>query len=106
MGGNVSFKETPNLEDAKDSGGGNVYNFNVVATDIQSKTNRRTAMQPVTVTVLDIEETGIIRVSNLDPVVGDTITFTLSDPDGGIDTSQTNISWTLTARAWISTTWK
>ena len=97
-GGNVIFKETPSFEDPKDSGGDNVYNFTVVVTDIQSKTNRRTAMQPVTVTVQDIEETGVIRVSNLDPVVGDTITFTLSDPDGDIDVSQTNISWTLRAR--------
>ena len=97
-GGNVIFKETPSFEDPKDSGGDNVYNFTVVVTDIQSKTNRRTAMQPVTVTVRDIEETGVIQVSNLDPVVGDTITFTLSDPDGGVDTGQTSLSWTLRAQ--------
>ena len=97
-GGNVTFKETPSFEDPKDSGGDNVYNFTVVVTDVLSKTNRRTAEQPVTVTVRDIEETGVIRVSNLDPVVGDTITFTLSDPDGEIDTNATNISWTLRAQ--------
>ncbi len=97
-GGNVTFKETPSFEDPKDSGGDNVYNFTVVVRDIQSKTNRRTAMQPVTVTVRDIEEAGAIRVDNLDPVVGDTITFTLSDPDGGIDTNAVNISWTLRAQ--------
>ncbi|MXY16218.1 MAG: cadherin repeat domain-containing protein, partial [Acidobacteria bacterium] len=97
-GGNVTFKETPSFEDPKDSGGDNVYNFTVVVTDILSKTNRRTAMQPVTVTVRDIEETGVVQVSNLDPVVGDRITFTLSDPDGGIDTGQTSLSWTLRAQ--------
>ncbi len=97
-GGNVTFKETPSFEDPKDSGGDNVYNFNVVVTDILSKTNRRTATQPVTVTVRDIEETGVIQVSNLDPVVGDTIRFTLSDPDGGIDTDAVDISWTLRAQ--------
>ena len=97
-GGNVTFKETPSFEDPKDSGGDNVYNFTVVVTDILSKTNRRTAMQPVTVTVRDIEETGVIQVSNLDPVVGDTITFTLSDPDGEIDTDAVDISWTLRAQ--------
>ena len=96
-GGNVVFKETPSFEDPKDSGGDNVYNFTVVVTDIQSKTNRRTAMEAVTVTVQDIEETGVIQVSNLDPVVGDRITFTLSDPDGGIDTDAVDISWTLRA---------
>ena len=97
-GGNLVFKETPSFEDPKDSGGDNVYNFNVVVTDIMSGAPRRTAMQPVTVTVRDIEETGVIQVSNLDPVVGDTITFTLSDPDGEIDVDATNISWTLRAQ--------
>ena len=97
-GGNITFKETPSFEDPKDSGGDNVYNFNVVATDILSKTNRRTAIQPVTVTVQDIEETGSIQIDNLDPVVGDTITFMLSDPDGGIDTDAVDISWTLRAQ--------
>ena len=96
-GGNVVFKETPSFEDPKDSGGDNVYNFTVVVTDVLSKTNRRTAEQPVTVTVRDIEETGVVQVSNLDPVVGDTITFTLTDPDGEIDTSATSISWVLRA---------
>jgi len=97
-GGNVTFKETPNFEDPKDSGGDNVYNYNVVVTDVLSTTNRRIAEQPVTVTVRDIEETGVIQVSNLDPVVGDTIRFTLSDPDGGIDTDAVDISWTLRAQ--------
>ena len=84
-GGGVKFKETPSYEDPKDSGGDNVYNFTVVVTDVATGPNRRTAMQPVTVTVRDIEETGVIQVDNLNPGVGDTITFTLSDPDGGID---------------------
>ena len=96
-GGNVTFKETPSFEDPKDSGGDNVYNFTVVVTDVESETNRRTAMQAVTVTVRDIEETGVIQVNNVDPAVGDTITFMLSDPDGGIDTNPTAISWTLFA---------
>ena len=96
-GGNVVFKETPSFEDPKDSGGDNVYNFTVVVTDVESKTNRRTAEQAVTVTVRDIEETGVIEVSDLNPAVGDTIKFILSDPDGGIDTDPTAISWTLFA---------
>ena len=83
-GGNVVFKERPNFEDPKDSGGDNVYNLTVVVTDILSKTNRRTAMQPVTVTVQDVEEDGAISVSNLNPAVGESVTFTISDPDGGI----------------------
>ena len=83
-GGSVSFKETPNFEDPKDSGGDNVYNFTVVVTDIQSKTNRRTAMQPVTVTIVDIEEDGTAFIEDGDesPGVDDIVTFIISDPDG------------------------
>ena len=90
-GGNVTFKETPSFEDPKDSGGDNVYNFTVVATDVLSKTNRRSAMQPVTVTVQDIEETGHVAIAEGDesPGVDDTVTFELTDPDGEIDIDRT-----------------
>ena len=40
----------------------------------------------VTVTVVDLEEPGVLTVDNLDPGVGDDIRFELSDPDGGIVT--------------------
>ena len=84
IGGNVTFKETPNFEDPRDSGGDNVYNFNVVVTDIQSKMNRRTAMQPVTVTVQDVEEEGTASIEEGDesPGVDDVVTFIIDDPDG------------------------
>ncbi len=90
-GGNVTFKETPSFEDPKDSGGDNVYNFTVVVTDVLSKTNRRTAMQPVTVTVQDIEEEGHVAIAEGDesPGVDDTVTFELTDPDGEIDVDRT-----------------
>ena len=83
-GGNVTFKETPNFEEPKDSGGDNVYNFTVVVTDIQSKNNRLTATQPVTVTVQDIEEDGTAFIEEGDesPGVDDIVTFLISDPDG------------------------
>ena len=86
-GGNVTFKETPSFEDPKDSGGDNVYEFTVVVTDRLSKSNRRTAMQPVTVTVQDIEEEGHVAIAEGDesPGVDDTVTFELTDPDGEID---------------------
>ena len=38
----------------------------------------------VTVTVADVEEAGAISVDTLNPGVGDTVTFMLTDPDGGI----------------------
>ena len=89
--GNVMFRETPSFEDPKDSGGDNVYNFTVVVTDILSKTNRRTAMQPVTVTVQDIEEDGHVAIAEGDesPGVDDNVTFELTDPDGEIDVDRT-----------------
>ena len=40
----------------------------------------------VTVTVADLEEKGTITVDNLNPGVGDSVIFTLTDPDGGIFT--------------------
>ncbi|MYJ93754.1 MAG: hypothetical protein F4038_12005, partial [Chloroflexi bacterium] len=90
-GGNVVFKETPSFEDPKDSGGDNVYEFTVVTTDILSKTNRRTAEQPVTVTVRDIEEEGHVAIAEGDesPGVDDSVTFELTDPDGEIDVDRT-----------------
>ena len=69
-GGSITFRETPNFEDPKDSGGDNVYNFTVVATDVLSKTNRLTATQPVTVTVRDIEEEGHVAIAEGDESPG------------------------------------
>ena len=79
-----TFADGPNYEDPKDSGEDNVYNFTVVVTDTQSGSSRRTASIDVAVTVEDVEEDGTITVSNLNPAVGETVTFTLEDPDGGI----------------------
>ena len=79
-----TFADGPNFEDPKDSGGDSVYNFTVVATDTQSGSSRLTATIDVIVTVNDVEEEGAITVSNLNPAVGDIVTFTLVDPDGGI----------------------
>ncbi len=96
--GAVTFKETPSFEDPRDSGGNNVYEFNVVVTDVKSGSTMRSAMEAVTVTVQDIEETGVIQVDNVTPAVGEMITFALTDPDGDIDTDQQDISWTLRAQ--------
>ena len=99
--GVVTFAATPNYEDAKDSNTDNVYTFNVVATDTQSGSTRRNATTSVTVTVNDLEEAGVITVSNLNPGVGDEITFKLSDPDGGLK----DISWNLESRASSTASW-
>ena len=84
--GDVTFVNAPNFETPADSGGDSVYEFTVVATDIQSGSNRLTATVDVTVTVTDVEEAGSISLDNPDPGVGDILRFVLSDPDGGIDT--------------------
>ena len=43
--GVVTFVKTPNYEAPEDSGGDNVYEFNVVATDVQSGSSRRNVTQ-------------------------------------------------------------
>ena len=95
--GVVTFAETPNYEAPRDSGGNNVYEFMVVATDVASGSSRRNVSQAVTVTVGDVEETGTLTVDSLNPVAGQTLTFVLTDPDGGIDTS--NITWDIQSMA-------
>ena len=93
-GGTVTFVNTPDWEDPDDSTPDNVYTFTVVATDIESKTNRLTATAEVTVTVADVEEAGTITVDNPNPSVGQTVSFTISDPDGDIVTANPPIGFT------------
>ena len=45
--GVVTFVKTPNYEAPEDSGGDNVYEFRVVATDVQSGSSRRNVTQPL-----------------------------------------------------------
>ena len=79
----------------------------MVATDVLSGSSRRNVTQAVTVTVGDVEEDGTLAVDNLSPAAGETVTFTLTDPDGGIDASSTaNITWVIqslaTGGSWTS----
>ena len=95
--GVVTFVRTPNYEAPEDSGGNNVYEFNVVATDVQSGSSRRNVSQAVTVTVGDVEEAGTLAVDSLSPAAGETVTFRLTDPDGSIDT--TSMNWAIQSKA-------
>ncbi len=95
--GVVTFVKTPNYEAPEDSGGNNVYEFTVVATDVGSGPSRRNVSQAVTVTVGDVEEAGTLAVDNLSPAAGETVTFTLTDPDGSIDT--TSMNWAIQSKA-------
>ena len=90
--GIVTFKNTPDFEDPEDSDTDNVFTFNVVASD-SVKTNS----VAVTVTVADVEEAGVITVSNPDPGVGDEIRFDLTDPDGGLTAA--GITWFTDSRS-------
>ena len=94
--GAVTFNDPPDFEAPVDSGGDNVYEFTVIATDVQSGVSRLTATVDVTVTVADVEEAGAITLDTPDLAVGDTVTFTLSDPDGGI--VLTNLQWIVETR--------
>ncbi len=102
--GVVTFAETPNYEAPEDSGGNNVYEFTVVATDVRSGSSRRNDSVAVTVTVGDVEEAGTLTVDNLSPAAGETVTFRLTDPDGSIDT--TSMTWAIqslvTGGSWAS----
>ena len=96
VAGDVTFAKMPNFEAPEDSGGNNVYEFNVVATDVQSGSSRRNVSVAVTVTVEDVEEAGTLAVDNLSPAAGETVTFRLTDPDGGIVTTSTaDITWVI-----------
>ena len=95
--GVVTFAETPNFEGPNDDNRDNVYEFTVVATDVQSGSSRRNVSVAVTVTVGDVEEAGTLMAENLSPAAGETVTFRLTDPDGSIDT--TNMTWVIQSLA-------
>ena len=103
--GVLTFKSAPNFEDAQDSGADNVYNIGVVATDVMSGTARLTASLDVTVTLNDLEEAGAVSVNNLNPGVGDELSFELSDPDGGLQAAALN-TWVLQQRTPGSGSWQ
>ena len=104
--GKLTFKQPPSFEDEQDADSDGVYEVTITATDRESGTTRRSASLDVEVTVADLEEDGAITVSDLDPGVGgDTVRFTLTDPDGGIVVSATDkLTWTIQGST-DGTTW-
>ena len=104
--GALTFNSDPNFEDAKDSDTDNIYKVTVVATDVMSGTTRRNVTQDVTVTVNDLEEDGTVSVNNLNPGVGDELSFELSDPDGLVISATSTITWDLEQRASSSAVWQ
>ncbi len=73
----LEFREPADFEARADSGRDNVYNVTVVVTDSAGNT----ATRDVIINVTDVEEKGLVRLSNRQPQVGTKITATLSDGD-------------------------
>ena len=73
----LSFKAMPDFESPGDSDGNNVYEVTVMVTDTDSNTDEQAVMVKVT----NVEETGMIDFSTLQPRVGFPVTATLTDPD-------------------------
>jgi len=84
--GELSFVTVPDFEAPQDSSGNNVYDVTLRAFD-----GTHTGTLDVTVTVTNVEEPGVVQVSNVQPQVGVPLQATLADPDGTIS----GISWTL-----------
>ena len=82
----LAFEDAPNYESPGDSGGNNVYEVTVVVTD----SKRNTDEQDVTVKVTNVEETGTVTLSTLQPRVSFPVTATLADPD---NVTAGSVSW-------------
>ena len=75
--GVLRFLAPPDYEDPTDSNRDNTYLVTVRATD-----GRNVGTLDVTVNVSNVEESGAITLSSLQPQAGTRLTATLSDPDG------------------------
>ena len=76
--GVLTFKMPPDFENARDTGGNNIYNVKVTATDANGGTSKA---QDFIITVTNVDEKGMVILSGLQPRVGVEITATLSDED-------------------------
>ena len=86
--GELTFRSSPDYEAPADFGSNNVYSVTVRVADDGSP--QRIATLPVTITVTNQDDSGVVNLStNSPPKVGDSITATLADQDGGVR----NLSW-------------
>ena len=74
--GVLSFASAPDFENPTDADMDNTYMVTVKA-----EAGGEMAMQPVTVTVTNVDEEGTVTLSSMTPVVGVELTATLADPD-------------------------
>ena len=88
VNGLLAFDKAPNFEAKGSAAGNNKYKVTIVASDEAGNRSTKNA----TVNVTDVNETGSIKLSTVQPQVGVPITATLSDPDGVVGTP----AWTWT----------
>ena len=81
----LTFKASPDYESPGDANGDNDYKLTVVVSDGKGNSDEH----EVTVSVTDVEETGTVTFSTLQPRVGVALTAGLDDGDGSI----TGLMW-------------
>ena len=79
--GQLRFKAKPDFEAPVSANQGNDYKVTIVATDKKGLTGTR----ELTITVTNIDEVGEVKLSTIQPGVGQEITATLTDPDMGVN---------------------
>ena len=80
VGGDLTFRESPNYEMPADADGDNVYEVTVAASDADSNRGEKS----VEVKVTNVDEPGVVTLSAVQPRVGVSLTASLTDPDGGV----------------------
>ena len=79
--GQLRFKDSPDYEMATDANGDSVYKVTIVATD--KKGLRGT--KELSIEVRNIDESGDVTLSTIQPAVGEPITAMVTDKDGGVN---------------------
>ena len=94
--GVLTFNDSPDYEAAADADRNNEYDVTVTATD----SGDNTATWGVTVTVTNVEEDGVVKLSTLQPREGIQLTATLTDPDGASGSTPPITSTAITSATW------
>ena len=90
--GVLTFRSSPDYENPADMGMDNMYMVTITADD-----GTHIDTHDVTVTVTNVDEAGTLTLSTMRPAVGEEITATLTDIDGGI--TGTTWQWASSATA-------
>ena len=77
----LRFAASPNFESPVDANQDNDYKVTIVATDKKGLTDTR----ELTITVTNVDELGEVKLSTIQPGVGQEITATLTDRDMGVN---------------------